>query len=239
MVICNNCGDEVEHKFCSNCGNSAILKRIDAHYIIHEIEHVLHLDRGILYTIKQLILKPGETVRKFLTVNRSRVVKPIIFIIVTSLLYSLISHFFHVEQEYVNVQGMENSSILKMGQWVQGNYGYANMIMAVFIAGWLKLFFKKRGYNFFEIMILLCFVMGIGMLFFAIAALIQGVAHVELMQISGMIGLIYMTWAIGQFFDGKKFSSYLKALLAYIFGMLSAIFAVLIIGLLIDFVILK
>jgi predicted acetyltransferase len=35
------------------------LKRIDGHYIIHEIEHVLHFERGNLYTVRELITKPG------------------------------------------------------------------------------------------------------------------------------------------------------------------------------------
>ena len=35
------------------------LKRIDRRYISHEIEHVLHLDRGFFYTVKELIVRPG------------------------------------------------------------------------------------------------------------------------------------------------------------------------------------
>ncbi|WP_392436498.1 DUF3667 domain-containing protein [Cruoricaptor ignavus] len=92
--FCKNCGTEFNGNFCSNCGQPAKLKRIDAHYIKHEIEHVLHYDKGILFTVKELLLRPGKNVREFFTENRNRLVKPIIFIIVTSLIYSLISHFF-------------------------------------------------------------------------------------------------------------------------------------------------
>ena len=45
--FCKNCGTEFNGNFCSNCGQPAKLKRIDAHYIKHEIEHVLHYDKGI------------------------------------------------------------------------------------------------------------------------------------------------------------------------------------------------
>jgi hypothetical protein len=41
-------------------------QRIDGKYIIHEIEHILHFERGILYTIKELATKPGECVHKFI-----------------------------------------------------------------------------------------------------------------------------------------------------------------------------
>ena len=137
--FCKNCGTEFNGNFCSNCGQPAKLKRIDAHYIKHEIEHVLHYDKGILFTVKELLLRPGKNVREFFTENRNRLVKPIIFIIVTSLIYSLISHFFHIEEEYVSFDGLENSAIGKILKWIQSHYGYANILMGVFIALFIKL----------------------------------------------------------------------------------------------------
>ncbi|WP_313265727.1 DUF3667 domain-containing protein [Sphingobacterium sp.] len=89
MTNCKNCGTDITLNFCPNCGQPAILKRIDAHYIAHEIEHVLHFERGILYTIRELITTPGKNVKKYIAENRSRLVKPIIFIIITSLIYLL------------------------------------------------------------------------------------------------------------------------------------------------------
>lgn len=89
-VVCNS---EINTKFCPDCGHPAQRKRIDRKYIIHEIEHVLHFERGILYTIQELILSPGDNIRKYLSENRSRLVKPIIFIIITSLIYTILNHF--------------------------------------------------------------------------------------------------------------------------------------------------
>jgi len=111
---CKNCNAEVNSKFCPDCGQPANLKRIDGHYIIHEIGHVLHFERGILFSVKELCINPGQTIRNFINENRSRLVKPIIFIIVTSLIYTLISHFFHIEYEYVKFSGVEELGIGKM-----------------------------------------------------------------------------------------------------------------------------
>ena len=57
------------------------LKRIDRRYISHEIEHVLHLDRGFFYTVKELFLRPGKAVREFLFEDRKKLVKPVLFLI--------------------------------------------------------------------------------------------------------------------------------------------------------------
>ncbi|MFT3934155.1 MAG: DUF3667 domain-containing protein [Chitinophagaceae bacterium] len=236
---CKNCGTEITQKYCPNCGQAATLKRIDGHYIVHEIEHVLHFEKGILYTVRELVLRPGKNVRQFLSENRSRLVKPIIFIIITSLIYTIITHLFHVEEGYVNVSETKVNSTVLIFKWVQDHYGYGNIIMGVFIALWLKLFFRKHQYNFFEILILLCFVMGIGMLIFAVFALIQGLTHWNLVSIGGLVGFAYCAWAIAQFFDPSKVMSYVKSLFAYILGMLSFLLVGMGIGLLIDLVIKK
>ena len=234
MTNCRNCNAEVSRNYCSNCGQPLNVKRIDGHYITHEIEHVLHFERGILYTIRELLTSPGENVRHFISENRSRLVKPIIFIIVSSLIYTLINNFFHIEDGYVKFDEEKKSTTGIIFKWIQNHYGYANIIMGIFIAFWLKVFFKKYDYNFFEILILLCFVMGMGMLIFAVFAIFQGLTHVYLMQVAGYVGIVYCTWAIGQFFDKKKIVNYIKAFTSYILGMITFSLSVLLIGTLID-----
>lgn len=234
---CKNCNYPVNHEYCPKCGHPAKLKRIDRHYIVHEIVHVLHVEKGLLYTIRELLLRPGKSVRQFITENRNRLIKPIIFIIITSLIYSFVNHLFHIEEGYVNYQETTKSTSGVLFKWVQDHYGYANIIMGVFIALWLKLFFRKHPFNFFEILILLCFVMGMGMLIFALFALFQGLLHVQLMSIAGVVGIAYTSWAIGQFFDKKKPLSYIKAFSSYILGMITSMLALLLIGNLIDLMI--
>ncbi len=233
---CKNCNKAVDSKYCPDCGQAIKLHRIDGHYIIHEIEHVLHFEKGILYTVKELLINPGKNVRNFINENRVRLVKPIIFIIITSLIYSLVNHFFHIEDGYLKIDEVKLSTTGKIFKWVQDHYGYANIIMGIFIAFWTKLFFKKYSYNFFEILILLCFVMGMGMLIFALFALLQGLTKLNLMQYGGIVGIIYITWAIGSFFDKSKAINYFKAFAAYILGSLTAVLFAIAIGYLIDLI---
>ncbi len=231
---CKNCNTEVTLNYCPNCGQPAQVKRIDWDYILHEIEHVLHFERGILYTIRELIINPGQNIRNYLSENRSRLVKPIIFIIITSLIYSVCSSLFHLEDRYMSYQGDNTSATSAIFAWVQGHYGYANIIMSVFIALWIKLFFRKSPYNLFEILILLCFVMGMGMLIYAVFGIAEGLAHFDFLQVGMVIGVFYTTFAIGQFFAPRKVASYIKALFAYLLGMITFSVAALAIGTMID-----
>jgi len=215
---CKNCTSKIHGNYCAQCGNAVQLKRIDGHFILHEIEHVLHFEKGLFFTIKELLLRPGKCVREYISENRSRLVKPIIFIIVTSLIYTMAEHLFHIEKAYFKVSGSTTPAYDAISHWVQSHYGYANIIMGFFIACWLRIFFRKNDVNFFEISILLCFVMGMGMLFLALAATLNGVARFNLMQIFSLLTLFYLSWAIGQFYNPRKLTSFLKAGVAYLLG---------------------
>jgi hypothetical protein len=235
-INCRNCNTKVTGNFCCDCGRPVQINRVDWHYIVHEIQHVLHFEKGILYTVKELLLKPGASIHAFITTDRSRLVKPVLFIIVTSLIYTTLEHLFHIEQGYVDYTDTNNSAVGLISNWIQNHYGYANIIMGIFIAFWLKLIYKTNGYNFFEILILLCFVMGMGMLIFSVFAILEGLTGLHTMKIAGIVGVSYCIWAIGHFFNRKQVVSYLKALTSYVLGMVTFSISAHGLGLLIDLV---
>jgi O-antigen/teichoic acid export membrane protein len=100
------------------------------------------------------------------------------------------------------------------------NMGYASLIIGLFMAFWIKLFFRKSDYNLFEIFVLLCFVSGISALFMSVISFFQGMLQLDLLLVSNSISTIYYFWAIGQFFDRKKAGSYIKAMLAFVVGLI-------------------
>ncbi|QTD36448.1 DUF3667 domain-containing protein [Polaribacter batillariae] len=237
--ICKNCGTEITQNYCPICGNPANLKRIDAQYIFQEIRDVLNFEKGLLFTIRELTINPGRNIRAFLHENRNRLVKPILFLIITSLIYTLSNKIFNFEDGYINYSGNEQSTVINIFKWIQGNYGYANIILAIFIGLWLKLFFRRYQFNFFEILILLCFVIGMGMLIFSVFGIVQSLTQVNLMQVGAVGAFIYTTYALGHFFNKRKFLSYVKAFFAYLLGMITFSLAAIAIGLIIDLIIQK
>ncbi|MBZ9632666.1 DUF3667 domain-containing protein [Salegentibacter sp. LM13S] len=214
--------------------HNKIIKRIDGNYILEEIQSVFSFERGFLFTVKELTVNPGTAVKEFLNEDRKRLIKPILFLIFTSLIYSILNNILSFEDGYVKYSGENDSTIFTLFEWVQQNYGYSNILLAIFIGFWTRLFFIKYGYNIFEIFVLLCFIMGYGMLIFSVFAIIQSIVNQDVMQIAGVAGFIYTFWAIGQFYDRKKLINYIKAFLAYILGMMTFGLAILSIGLAID-----
>lgn len=237
MINCRNCNNQVIGNFCSNCGQSANLKRIDKHYISHEFLHLFHFETGFFYTAKQLSYRPGNSIREFADKNRNKHMKPVAFLFLTSIIYTLITHLTHADK--INNAQVElsfgKSSIDDIQHWVETHSGYSHIIMGVFIALFVMLLFKKYQYNIFEITIILCFAIGQVLLLTAIEALFVGVLNEQLYKIIyGILYFIYPVWVIGQFFDGKKIISYIKAFFAYLFGYLSFIISIIVIGLITD-----
>lgn len=242
MTNCTNCNRQLKpnENYCPGCGNPVKLKRIDKHYVSHEIIHLLHFEKGFFYNIKELITRPGATIREFISENRNRHMKPIAFLILTSLLFTLVAHFFHADQMVNEKERLmfADSSVGNIQNWVQTNYGYSNIIMGGFIALCVKLLFRKYEYNFYEISVLLCFIMGQGMLLLTIQTFFLPLMSGGVYQlILTIVSLAYPTWAIGQFFDAKKVTSYLKAFAAYLLGYLFFYLGVIIVGIIVDLII--
>lgn len=87
----------MKHHFCAHYGHPTVQRRIDRHYVLHEISSVLNFEKGILFSIKELIVRPGQNIKTYIAEDRNHLVKPIIFIIVTSLMYSIVMQFLEVE----------------------------------------------------------------------------------------------------------------------------------------------
>jgi len=59
---CLNCGKVLIDKFCGGCGQKADTHRITfKNFIFHDVLHgTFHLDKGILFTAKQALIRPGK-----------------------------------------------------------------------------------------------------------------------------------------------------------------------------------
>lgn len=217
-----------EHLHHPNQENSSneqeiVLDRVDRKYAVEEFLNLIGYERGLLFTVRELLLRPGKLIHLFLNINRNACTKPVTFLILCSVVYSLITSYLEVDvlsEEQLKKQygafGVNNVML-----WIQNNYGYANILMLIFTAFWTKIFFKKYSYNIYEIGVLLCFIMGEGMLWFSVHPLVTKFINNPIFDTVFYTAiLLYVAWAIGQFFGGG-FKNYSKALIAYLLGFVS------------------
>lgn len=104
---CKNCDKPTNGNFCSNCGQSTQTNRISLHDIIHEFLHgIVHVDKGIIYTIRELTIRPGETIRGYFEGKRVKLFKPFGYFFILATLYVFLTHM-----SGNNVMGMEITTV--------------------------------------------------------------------------------------------------------------------------------
>jgi len=71
---CLNCNEATEGNFCSNCGQKTDTHRITLkHFLFHDIVHgVWHVDKGIIFTLRQALFRPGKAALDYIDGKRIR-----------------------------------------------------------------------------------------------------------------------------------------------------------------------
>lgn len=222
---CKNCGEIVTKNYCSNCGNNNSIKRIDKNYAIHEFVNLLGFEKGIFFTTKELLLRPGKIIKVYLNENRQIITKPITYLLITSVIYTFISHYLKTDILYSEVfkKAYNDSTLTKINIWIQENYGYANLLLIFPIIIWLKIFFRKFKYNFYELFVLVSFIMGFGMILFSFQLILDYFSPKNIginTLIVNLILLIYTAYALADFF-GFTFKNFIKTFSSYVLGFLT------------------
>ncbi len=153
QTTCKNCNTNFEGNFCTNCGQTAHTHAINWHYLWHDIQHgIFHVDSGILFTIKELLLRPGTTIRNFIEGKRVPYFKPVAMIFVLATVYGLLFHYFHIEIP-VTAQS-ENAELQKattnVNNWISGHFALSTLLLIPLNALSSYLAFRKSGYNYVE-----------------------------------------------------------------------------------------
>lgn len=82
---CLNCGKKLTDKFCSGCGQKTDTHRITfKNFISHDLLHgTFHIERGILFTAKEALLRPGKAALDYIAGKRKRYYNVFYLILIT------------------------------------------------------------------------------------------------------------------------------------------------------------
>lgn len=145
-ITCKNCGHHFTGQFCNHCGQSSKTHRIDAEFLWEDIQHgILHYDKGIAYTVKQLFLKPGYVIKDYIAGKRVHHFRPISLTIVLATLYVLI---YHLTKTDLTADKPVGSQFI-FNQFLEHYYWFVFLTIPIF--SWITgLFFRYNEYNFWE-----------------------------------------------------------------------------------------
>lgn len=218
--MCKNCHQVFRGHYCNNCGQSAETHRINAHFLWHDIQHgLLHFDKGILYSLKQLFTRPGHSVREFLEGKRVRHFKPLSLVVVLATLYGVLYHYFDLNT-FDNLKEANLDSHY-LNEWFARHFSWVTVgSIPIYTIG-TYLVFKNQGYNFFELFILNTFkaAQRITVQLFTIPVMIffNHTSHMQQYTYTMyIIGIILIFWMNIEFFNKiSKLKAFLLSLLSH------------------------
>jgi hypothetical protein len=240
-MICKNCEQNLNGSFCSNCGQKSNTHRINSNYLIEEItNNVLQVNSGIFFTIKELSIRPGHSIKEFLNGKRKQHFKPIGFVLLTSALYGLITIFLD-EKTFIGSiisgmvaalteKGLEKSITANTLNWLSNNFSYSSLFLLPFFSLASYICFRKEKYSFFEHLILNCYLTGQHMLIYLISTIIIFLLKVESYYFpvfTFLLTILFTFWTFNQFFKNRKILS--KTLLTFTSYILYFIIVILVI----------
>lgn len=235
--LCKNCEHTFQGNFCSNCGQKTNTVRLNWYFVVDELKYTfLHINKGLLYSCKQLLIRPGDTVREFLEGKRVKHYKPILLIVVLTGVSGLLMHFLPMEEllnesvKLSNDSNIERSkfvkSMTKFMDWFTKNYAFfeLGMVPVFSLCSWLA--FKKYGYNYIENIIINCFASAqrllAGILFFPLEYLTLHTSFFSTVaSLSTIVGYGMTGWLYFQLY--KKLEAGSVVLRMLLFGLFSVI----------------
>ncbi len=246
-MTCKNCGEHVDGNYCSECGQKSKVARINAKYVLSEIpETFFQLNHGLFFTIKELSLRPGTTIRKYLNGKRKNYIKPIAYVLLLSTLYALLAKLSSGETFLGEiVLGMaeggtssESEPVLtSFLEWIADNHAYSTILFLPLFSLASYIAFKKYNYNFFEHFVLNAYLTGQQAIIYSVFLLIQYVGDIEVYyfpMLSLSLSIGFAVWTFIQFFESaNKINSLIRILITYLLYFL-IIISILLIGMLVN-----
>lgn len=216
---CKNCQQEFEGNYCRYCGQHRRVERIDFHFLLGEISStIFQLKNGLLFTIKELLLRPGPALKDYLAGKRVGYVRPVAFVLISSAIYALISHFIGrntflgdlMNGIAAGVQRGEKeetlTNLMAIFRWIGDNQAYANLFLVPVFAFIFYLIFRKKGYNYFEHLVLNLYLSGLQLILNAGCYLIfsplgEKASYADVVPLILGLGYTYWVYAV---ISGKK-----------------------------------
>ena len=207
-------------------------------FLWHEIQNnFIQFDRGVLYTSKALLTRPGFTIREFIEGKRIKHYKPIALVLLLATIYVLLYHYFKIDLSDGSssfMQGVvdggtkeanKNNIISyygKIEKWANTHYSEQALMQIPFFALGTFIFFRKSGYNYAQFFVLITFITALGLLvrilLFPILLVFKNYQY-YLLPVPQLVALIFSLWTCVQFFNTySKLKVFSLVLLSYLFA---------------------
>ena len=164
MTNCPYCDHTAGGTFCPNCGEKLIATKLDTFTILNGFfKSLVNLDKGILFVLKSMLLKPREFCLLYLQGKRKGILNPIGFVFISLTLFVLLNEWIsdggadRVSREFSDNSFRQQG--YEAGLIIGGYLKYFWLFMILPLASSAKLIFRR--YTFAEHIAISAFIFGL------------------------------------------------------------------------------
>lgn len=220
---CKNCNTFFEGNFCNNCGQKSGVERFKITNLPGEFLHgFFHVHGGLIYTIKELFVRPGVTLRGYISGRRVDYFNPFTFLVLISIAGGFV-------YKWSGVPDHLNENFLASGETVRftGKYFSYRMLLTIpAYAIMCSIIYKSFKYNIAEHLIVNTFLISqsmVLMIFWMMISILlkPGNLGFEILFISAFSSFIlYQVVVFFRIFNtGKYLLRWIKATAVVLIGL--------------------
>jgi hypothetical protein len=207
---CLNCNESVHGNFCNNCGQKTSTHQFSLkHFFIHDFVHgIFHLDKGFLFTLKELFTRPGHSIREYVQGKRVKHFNCFATLILLLTIGYFLSKGAKIDMSQIFEYPNTITGLLK----VLKDYSKIVVFLGVPIYSFASfLLFKKSKQNYTENLVLnlymLCGAVAIGLLMNLCMIFSNNISFLQIVhQITFILVLTYIFIYYYQYFSVFKYN---------------------------------
>lgn len=232
-MTCKNCGQAAEARFCANCGQQTSVARLTLASLATQLsEGVFQLNKGFFFTLKELTIRPGHSIREYLAGKRKNHFKPIAYAFLLSTIYFFLSRSLGTETVLNDLvsgfasggQGDESTAAqVESLNWLADRYSYTILFFLPLYALASFLAFWGTRYNYIEHIVLNAYIIGQQTLIYLVYAVLSYLTgDTEVLALAMVVfSVLYQCYVFWQFFHQRsRFQVLIRTFLTYVLYMI-------------------
>ena len=203
---CLNCGHTYMGNFCPQCGQKKNTHKFTLVNILHEVPHsVFHVDKGFPYTFKELIYRPGNAIREYISGKRVTHFSPFAYLLILCTIRTFVDHrVTSLMDKHYTI----NPHILfpEVGLFFKAYPALMLCLLVPFLSFWSWLFNRQSGYTYWENFVMNVYLMAQFNVFFIASKLITLFTGWESNKVTIQLVcfVAYLSFAYWQFFPRRR-----------------------------------
>ena len=197
-----------------HCGQNSRVDKINLSNLLKELsDNIFQINYGFFFTIKELFIRPGHSIREFIIGKRKNHFKPISYTLVLSTVYFIFSQiidkktflaeFISGFSESAREKGLGSFNFFSTTlDWLINNHAYTTLFLIPLYSLASYIAFLGKGYNYLENVVINSYIIGQQAIIYSIflipSIFIANDYYIELAAV--IFSITYAFWAFRTFY---------------------------------------